>query len=79
MGAAVGLGAVAGWEFFEEETGAGGDVLGVAGGIGEGGVGEAGGVLDDEAIVVKGVGGDDFLVGETETVAKGGVLLRAGE
>ena len=75
MGAAVGLGAVAWGEFGEEEAGAFGDVPGVPGGVGAGGVLEAGGVLDGEAIGVEGVGGDGFLVGEAEAVVGGFLLL----
>jgi hypothetical protein len=63
LGAAVGFFAVAGWECFEEEAGALVDVPGVSGGVGFGGVLEAGGVLGGEAIGVEVVGGDDEEVG----------------
>ena len=77
FGAAVGFIAVAGREFVEEEAGAFGDVEGVSGGVGFGGVLEAGGVLDGEAIGVEVVGGDGFLVGEAEFLAFGLLLLGA--
>jgi hypothetical protein len=75
LGAAVGLGFVAGRELVEEEAGALGDVPGVSGGICAGGVLEAGGVLDGEAVCIEGVGLDDFLVGEAEAVIEGLFLL----
>jgi|GEM_PF-3951572 len=58
--AAVGFRAVAGWEFVEEEAGAGGDVAGAAGGVLAAGVFEAGGVLGDEAVVIEVVGGESW-------------------
>ena len=75
LGAAVGFFAVAGWEFFEEEAAALGDVFGVARGVGASGVLEAGGVLGGEAVGVEGVGGDDFFVGEALFVGLGLVVL----
>jgi hypothetical protein len=71
LGAAVGLGAVSRGEFFEQEAGAFGDVLGVACGIDFGGILKAGGVLEGEAIFVEGVCGDDFHVGEAEAFVTG--------
>ena len=67
----------AGWERVEEEAGAAGDVPGVAGGIFAAGIFEAGGVLDDEAVVVEIVGLDDFLIGETEAFVAGILVLGA--
>ena len=69
------MGAVAGREFFEEEAGALDDVSGVALGVGAGGVLEAGGVLDGQAIAEKGVGGYDLFLGEAEAVVAGFFVL----
>ena len=77
MRAAVGFGTVAGWEFFEEEAGALGDVHDCAVGVGLAGELEAGGVLDGETMGVEGVGADDFFVGHAEAVVAGSFFFES--
>lgn len=76
--AAVGFFAISGWEFLEEEAGACDDVLYISGGIDSCGELQAGGVLDGEAIEVKGVSGNRFFVGQAEAFV-GGLLLLGGD